>query len=394
MRKLSLVIGLEAYALFLAGVQFLNGVRTDEAKYLLDIPYPHPPLARGMLGFFDGMPFNEGFFRILFATLIVQAVWIVWEMGRSLSILSRISLCVVWLLSGAIMFQGGTVMMAMLTAFEALLFLWLLSLPGERLPQPVTIGFLWLVTLFTALQGVLLAPLILGLFLRRKSTYMQMMLYGVVPIVLLVLYTLGNPFIPASVLLHSGKDSTDTLLTRALGLLWILALAGSGVGSVVGIVGLALKRKWFILASFILIVLYVFVGRYDYYAILFLPFFITGCKHLFRREERLAIPTAIGVILGTAILLFSIPLRTPRSPARDALNAAPNGLILVNGPMGHEWQYEAEKGQIVRRYTQELARETKTLICTQSCDDPGPNWALLPIPGVDVWVRPEMDQTL
>jgi len=46
MRKLIAAVALQIYALLLAGVQLLGGVRTDEAKYLLNIPYPHPPLAR------------------------------------------------------------------------------------------------------------------------------------------------------------------------------------------------------------------------------------------------------------------------------------------------------------------------------------------------------------
>ena len=77
MQVLITVAGLEVYALALAFLQAMSGVRTDEAKYLLNIPYPHPPAARFVLGLTDGWAYQEIFWRIVFATLLVQAVFLV-----------------------------------------------------------------------------------------------------------------------------------------------------------------------------------------------------------------------------------------------------------------------------------------------------------------------------
>ena len=57
MRRLTFILPLQAWAILLAFVQTLGGgVRTDEAKYLLNIPYPQPPLARWILGWTEALP--------------------------------------------------------------------------------------------------------------------------------------------------------------------------------------------------------------------------------------------------------------------------------------------------------------------------------------------------
>jgi hypothetical protein len=378
MRRLKIALWLECYALLLAVMQEHNGVRTDEAKYLLDIPYPHPPLARWFFSLFDGFAWQEFFVRALVATLLVQAVWIAWDMARSLRPSGKIAVAVLWLGSAAFVLQAGTAMMAPLTALQALVFLWILSLPKERLPGAPAVGFLWLATLFTALQGVLLAPLAIAA-LRINGTPVRGRLWYIgAPLVLVGLYVLGNPLIAASLLIQSGKDAGDPMVVRAAGLLWILVLAGSGVGAFVGVLGIALKKHVWITASFLLVLAYVFVGRFDYYAILFLPFFVTGTKHLLRRMPRVAIPMAVGVVLGTAAILASwMPLLSDRSLARETLERAGTGTILVRGSMGHEWQYEASSGQDVRPYAEALAPDAKAVVCFTECDDLEEDWISL-----------------
>ncbi|MBI5156250.1 hypothetical protein HZA45_03180, partial [Candidatus Peregrinibacteria bacterium] len=119
------IIGLEAYAIILAFLQAMSGVRTDEAKYLLNIPYPHPPAARFLLGLTDGWAYQEFFWRFLFATLLVQAVFLIWSMGKILPRRDRFTLCGVWLFSAAFVAQTGSIMMAELTALQGLVFTWL-----------------------------------------------------------------------------------------------------------------------------------------------------------------------------------------------------------------------------------------------------------------------------
>lgn len=370
MRRLISIVGLQIYACTLAFVQLQNGVRTDEAKYLLNIPYPHPPLARWLLGFFDGWQWQEHAARIVFATIMVQAVWLVWDMGRALRLPARLSLAVLWLGSAAFILQAGTVMMAPLTALQALLFLWMLSLPKERMPSTSTIGFLWLATLFTALQGVLLAPLVIAALRMRGTLWKQCAWYVGVPLVLVALYALGNPLVMANVLIQAGKDAGSTFIERGAGLLWILTLAGSGVGAIAGIAGLFIKKHWWILASFALFALYVFVGRFDYYAMIFLPFFITGAKHLYRRMPMLAVPTTVFSLVCTLLILMNhAPLLVVRSPARDTLKQLGSETILLKGFFGHEWQYEAGPGQVVRLYSVQLAPQADVIVCYDDCDD-------------------------
>lgn len=378
MRRLKIVLWLECYALLLAVVQEHNGVRTDEAKYLLNIPYPHPPLARWFFSLFDGFAWQEFFVRAFVATLMVQAAWIVWDMARSLNRSGKIASCVLWLCSAAFVLQAGTVMMAPFTALQALVFLWILSLPKERLPGMPAMGFLWLATLFTALQGVLLAPLVFAALRLRGASWKQVALYFCAPLALVGLYAFGNPLIAASMLIQSGKDAGDPMAVRAAGLLWILVLAGSGVGTLVGVLGLALKKHAWIGASFLLVLAYVFVGRFEYYAILFLPFFVTGTKHLLRRMPRVAVPMAAGIVLCTVVILASwTPLLTPRSVARETLVRAGTGTILIRGSMGHEWQYEASPGQDIRPYATALAPDARAVVCFAECDDLEIEWISL-----------------
>ena len=75
MQRILIILLLEGYAILLAGMQGVAGVRTDEAKYLLNIPYPHPPFARWIIGQTEWMTYQEMFWRIVFATIL--------EIGRA-----------------------------------------------------------------------------------------------------------------------------------------------------------------------------------------------------------------------------------------------------------------------------------------------------------------------
>lgn len=390
MRKLKIALWLEGYAVLLALLQVFNGVRTDEAKYLLNIPYPHPPLARWLLSLFDGFAWQEIGARILLATLMVQAVWIVWDMGRSLGRAGRLSVSVLWLCSAAFVLQAGTVMMAPITALQALLFLWILSLPPQRVPHAPTVGFLWLATLFTALQGVLLLPLAVAALRMRGASWKTVCWYAAVPLALVALYAAGNPLTIASFAIQSGKDAADSPAVRLAGLAWILVLAGSGVGTLIGLLGLALKKHAWILASFFLVAAYVFLGRFDYYAILFLPFYVTGAKHLLRRMPRLAVPAAAGIVACTAVLLSMNPFLR-RHPAEEAigyvLEKTSAGTTVLLGEYGHEWQYELSPRHRPRRATGEFGPDVSAVVCRDACERPDDMpWSLHDVENHRIWM--------
>ncbi|HEY8668879.1 MAG TPA: hypothetical protein VIL86_19685, partial [Tepidisphaeraceae bacterium] len=215
MRKLTAALGLEASAFLLACMQMLAGVRTDEAKYLLNIPYPHPPLVRMMMSATEAIAFQEFLWRFLLASLFIQAAWLVWDMGRTLRYPERLVLCGAWLLSGSILLLSGSILLAPVNALQALVFLWLLSRPRLAENIPGWIALFWIASLFTAYQAVLYLPLVVALFWRMKLPCPRRLLYIFAPILLLALYTLGNPLAVASITHHGGEDLHSSLAHRS-----------------------------------------------------------------------------------------------------------------------------------------------------------------------------------
>lgn len=361
----------EVYALVLALVQLHNGVRTDEAKYLLNIPYPHPPLARFLLHLVDGWIYQELFWRIVFATFLVQAVWFLIDLAGDLKPVARGALGASWLFSAAVILQAGTVMMAPLTALEMLLFLFLL-LRDDTTKHAGLIGLLWLASLFTAYQAVLFFPIVIALLHRYNGTRARKMAAFFVPVALLALYTLSNPLAVAAMTIHAGKDAADTLATRIDAFLHVWFLGGGIVLSIVGLQGMIRERAAAIFASFLLVSAYVLLARFDYYAILFTPLCACGFLLLLRKHHVAALPVAVGTIIGTAFLLLSTPLLLGPSSAQSAMQRlGALGLkqpVLIAGPFGHEWQY-ASGDVTILRYAPSLAEHAGAIVCTASCPD-------------------------
>lgn len=379
-----LFICAEVLAVALALQQFMMGVHTDEAKYLLNIPYPHPPLARWILGLTDGWIHQELFWRIVFATLMVQAVWLVWGLGHALSKKARIALCIAWLCSVPMWVQAGTVMMAPLTALQALLFLWLLDRNHRRPVAPLIIGLLWLASLFTAYQAVLFAPIVLVIVWKLPLRRHEKLFYWIVPLALLTLYTFSNPLALASMMIHAGKDASDTLDVRLLAAARVWLIGGSGLIAVLGTIGIIKSRSFALIGSFLLVLAFVFLARFDYYAVLFLPLFVAGLVPLLRSMKRLHLLVSLGSI--ACVAAFALPTYHAPQPsiARTVCASLTErevdvSVISIEGAFGHEWQYECGTP----------SRNAPVRICTQECAKPKtPGWKLIQIPGVyGVWIR-------
>lgn len=383
MRRVLVILGLEAYAVLLAFLQALGGVRTDEAKYLLGIPYPHPPAVRWLLSRLDAFPFQETAVRVLFATLMVQSVWLLWDMAGDLPRPKKFLLAGLWLFSGGVLLQAGTVMMAPLTALEALFFLWML----QRKTPSVWVGFLWLFSLFTAYQAVLFFPLVFAC-LRQHCSIRRSMYYILVPVALLVLYTFTNPLILSSVVTHSNRDLHSSLLDRLLatGRLW--AVGGSAILSMLGTWGVLRSRRWGLAASLILVVAYIAFSRYDYYAVLFLPLFIGGVlawpKLLVFPRVMTALTAIIGVHLAF-VLFTNQPLSSARTTVQLLEGMNVQGTVLIEGSFGHEWQYESLWE--VRRFSENLLEDAGVVVCLQTCPDwEKSTWRVI-LFEPEVWVR-------
>jgi hypothetical protein len=388
MRRLITVISLEFYALLLAAWQMHVGVRTDEAKYLLDIPYPHPPLGRFIFNLLDGWAYQELFWRVVLATLMIQSVWLIVDMLKDSRLTARIAGAACWLLSAAVVLQAGTVMMVVVTALQALVLVWLLL--REKPVQPYLLALFWLGCLFTAYQAVLFIPLVLVLLWKANIGIRRMFLLFCVPLALLALYTLTNPLVIASMVNQVGKDAAETLLQHTIGTFRLWLLGGSIALSIIGTIGLFLRPKAGLLLSLVLVLVYVFIARYDYYALLFTSLLIGGGVLLLRRYPHTSLPLIVLMPLGLALCLWLTPMPSSSvvSQVYRAIDAeAGTGGILLVGPFGHEWQY-GTSSTILRFHTLFLP-SARAVICLRACEEMQhqTEWdRLLDVP-VEVWVR-------
>lgn len=399
MRKLTLIVALQVYALLLAWMQSLHGVLTDEAKYLLNIPYPHPPLARSILSLTASLPLQEILWRVVFATLLVQAVWVVWEIGRGLTGEQRFVLGGSWLLSASLILQAGTIMMAPLTALFGLAFVAMDARPVSASGNgrgwlwtwtSFLVGALWLISLLTAFQAVLYFPLVVAILRKMKVSFMGMILYIIGPVVVAFLFAVSEPLILASFVTVGTKDAGMSALERSINLFRAWSVGGSVLLGLLGGAGMLLERRWALLASLLLLCAYVFLSFHLYYAILFLPLFIGGMPAFFLHLWKKPTPLLFPLFLITAIILALFPPQLLPSPARAvarSLPASQTGFLLINGSFGHEWQYESLVP--VRRFQQSLLPEAEAVVCLIPCEEMTrvDGWKTLTGQSVEVWIR-------
>lgn len=395
LRAITLFWLLQVYAFVLAFLQMPGGVRTDEAKYLLSIPYPHPPLVRSLMVWTSSLPYHELLWRVIFASLCVHAVWIIADLGEVLTRPRKWALCLAWLLSSAVFLQGGTVMLSVLSALFGLVFLWL-ALHPEAPQKPAFIGLLWLASLFTAYQSVLFFPLVFSALMRSRTNKLMMFSYFLVPLILLILYTATNPLALASMANVSSQDTVIPFFERATRIGWAWVVGGSFILSLTGTVGVITSNRPDLVATFGLVLGYIVLSSQMYYALLLTPVFIGG-MHLLLCRRRLRPVLFIGceVLLTALIFFLSFPAMHTTS-ARHVLRALRDqeitGTILVNGPFGHEWQYEASVP--VLRFNQHLSleaeRSAQAFVCTKKACDNDVNldqWVRLPGMPLPTWIR-------
>lgn len=374
MRKLIAVLLLEAYAALLTVWQSMLQVRTDEAKYLLNIPYPHPPLVRSILHSLDGYTYQEWFWRFVFASLLIQGVWLAIRLVHDRSLSTKIAVALPWLFCMSMLTQAGTIMMAPLTALEGWVFLFL-YLQNTKRSHTGLIGIFWLVSLFTAYQAVLFFPVVLALLWRQNVSVLRKLLAFCVPVFLLALYTLTNPLVLASLLLHADHVSTLTKVWE-LSSLWLLS--GSIVLSIAGLYGMIRERLWFILASLLVVAAYIALARFSYYGILFVPLSMAGFIALVRSQHFSAWFVTAGTLVVTIFLFLWFPVSLHTSTARRTMERVQEegvtGTVYILGTFGHEWQYESRLP--LRRLSAPLFPDAHTVICLEACPtlDNDPAW--------------------
>ncbi|TSD00434.1 MAG: hypothetical protein Greene101449_153 [Candidatus Peregrinibacteria bacterium Greene1014_49] len=381
------IIGLQGFAVLTAMLHQHLGVHTDEAKYLLNIPYPHPPLLRWIMGLSDGWQHQELFWRILFASFIAHGVWLVADMVRTFSREQRLTIVGLWLFSGALLLQSGTLMMSCITAVQALFLLWMLSRPKFLRKWSVIVAALWIEMLFTAYQGILFAPLVWIALQRSDLGFWKRMFSFFTPIALLLLYTLGNPLAIAAMGFVGSMQSGVSLEQSILSVLKIWMIGGSIVLSVLGIFGMVRSRNIPLILTTVLLTAYILLSSRGYYAILFTPVLIAGItsQPKFLRSSSIL---AAHIVAGIA-LFFYVPFST-RSAAPTVAAALERvhseGTVLISGDFGHDWQYELRRP--VRRYKKEFLEDASAVVCIAPCTEiDARSWRQVPQVGAEVWVR-------
>lgn len=399
-KLINIIVGLEVYALLLANLQALGGVRTDEAKYLLSIPYPHPPLLRWIMHLTEFVPFQEMLWRFLLASLVIQAVWFVWDLSKDLDLEDRMALCGGWLLSSAVILQAGSIMLAPVSAVQMLVFLWLRRQKHvERYAG--FIALFWFASLFTAFQAILFLPFIIDVFARMTLPRREKIMYVALPILLLTLYSFSNPLVLAGIAIHGSGGLHSTLMDRALGVGTLWVFGGSLVLGLVGTAGVLRSRDPFLLSTFALVILFDAVSvPYPYYAILFTPLFIEGTRLLlkatthrrffFRDTHTSAFPLLTFLIGASVVIVFLRPPPLQPTNARAVMQAIAargnDGDIAIQGSFGHEWQYESPF--FVERYRTGNIANVQAIVCLNHCPTVSApeRWKKMEVEGVEVWV--------
>jgi hypothetical protein len=379
MRRTLTALGLEVYAVALALLGSANAVRTDEAKYLLDIPYPHPPLLRWILGLFDGWSGQEIFVRIFFATVVIQSVWMLWRVAKRLRPASATWISLLYLLSAGTVFHAGTVMMSVVTGWQFLMLLLLYTYvsgrrmsrsPSGRMLAAVT-GFFWLCSLFMAYHVALAFPIVIAILWRCTQRWYERSLYLALPLALLALYSLTNPLALLRMIGTAGGEAVD-LSMRFAQFGNIFLIAGSVMLAIIGIFGILRSRSTALIFSFLLVCAYILLARMHYQAIFLVPFFVVGCLSLPKFFDRSFFWRGFSLFAVTFFTIWLLP-KPEASPARDVGTVLETkGYTFANrarivGPFGHQWQYELPL-EIVRDTPLLKNKDADVLICIKKCD--------------------------
>jgi len=172
--------------------------------------------------------------------------------------------------------------------------------------------------------------------------------------------------------MHADKDVSQTLIQRIAETGWVWALGGSIVLSLFGTIGLLRKPTFGLLGSFVLVGAYIFLSRYDYYAILFTPLFIAGMFPVLKSRPTIRAAIVLGVPFITILMMTGLrPPQYAPSLASSVMKTideqSGSGELLINGSFGHEWQHASKTP--VRRFVMDYLDTARAVVCLQSCKE-------------------------
>ncbi len=379
MRKIFIaIVLLEVIACFAVYIHLKSGVLTDEAKYLLSIPYPHPPAVREMMAWTKGWEWQEWFWRLVFASMMIQSIWLFAsaQIMQEKKLMSIIALC--FLFSPAIFLQSGTIMLVVPAAAFGMLMVCALLHPSKTTKIPtILFGILWLFALLSVYHNILFAPLVWSAMHASQGTVREKKICFYGPILLLILYSLSHPLALASMIGVTKTHTSLGLMARG----WQIAhtvLLGGGVLTLTGIIGAILQKNRPLLLSLFATLALIFLSPQNYYAILLVPSLLAGTLFLLKQEKaKPKILLALHIPLSILIITQNFPSQAP-SVARETMawlstnQQMTDALILIDGPFGHEWQYYSPLP--LRKFSPtlrlEVEKQSQLLICTKqtSCE--------------------------
>jgi hypothetical protein len=394
-----IVIGvLEICAIAFAQWHTYLGLQTDEAKYLLNIPYPHPPLLRSVMGATAGIPGHEWIWRFIWASILIQALWLIWDMTRQCKEHERIIVMAAWCSSTAFLLGTGSIYLSGAFAVFGVILLWLRTRPAlcDRHIWIIAMG--WMACVFSVFQGLLLAPLMVDVLRRAGLDVRRALIVTALPIVLLGLYVAGSPLVIATLLIHGEQGAADgTVLTRLGGTLWLWMMGGGLIGSIMGTYGIIRSKDYALMTCAALVLLYTTLSLpFPFYALLWTPLFMEGV-HIALKHHRLPHHAPIlPVMVLSSLILVGLRLPSPERTAEETmrtLHVKPCDAtdacepILIAGNFGHQWQYYAPRP--VQRYRADAAAHASAIICLGPCQPMfiTAGWKHVEASPVEAWVR-------
>lgn len=387
-------VGLVLLALALALLQHYQGLSTDEAKYLLDIPYPHPPLLRWLMGMTSLMPGQVFLWRTALAFALLSGAWIAASLLPETQREYRPMIGALWILSASVLTLSGQILMAPVTALQALIFFRLLLKDEGYEAYAGWIALLWLASLFTAYQALLFLPIAAAVFWRMRLPAWKRLVCTGGPVLLLVLYSLGNPLAVASMITASEQNADAGSLPDAVrGLVGLWILGGSGVVSILGVIGMATSRRWPLILSFFLTALFIMVSFRPYYCILLTPLLFAGIASAPSLLKRGSLIVVLAAVFALVLVPASFRPITPPVAAQVRAQAIAAGIpkgatMMIAGSFGHEWQYASPYH--IRRFVPAKLGDARVLVCLTEC--PGVSekdgWTRLVGVTAVAWVRP------
>lgn len=285
-------------------------------------------------------------------------------------------------------------MMAVLTALQGLVLVWLLlgnREVGKSGNREILgwVGLFWLASLFTAYQAVLYLPIVIAIFWKAKVHPIRSALAIGIPLLLVSLYIASNPLAAASFMNAGGQNVGQPLIDlvqlTATSWLW----AGSGVLSVLGLLGIIRAKHWPLLLSFVLVCAFHVTSYRVYYPVLFLPLLIGGVIASPGVLKKSA--TLLAMQIVTAVFIFAhTQLEFYNSSARIVMHQvnqlSSEGVVLISGNFSHSWQYESTSP--ILRYRPSLLSKAKAVVCLDACPGvSGYGFYQIENIGQEVWIR-------